>query len=174
MEVLAYTRSPKDTPESRKDHSYIVPNTGDPDGLIPSRWFHGSTTESLNAFLRQGLDLLVICLPLSTETRGMLDTEQFRILAQRRTFVCNVGRGPLIVNSALIEALEAVWLRGAALDVTDPEPLPEGDPLWSAPRLLITPHVSWKSDKYWDRVLDILVSNVKALDRGEKMVNAVR
>jgi len=73
----------------------------------------------------------------------------------------------------LIEALEKGWVRGAALDVTDPEPLPEGHPLWSAPNLQITPHVSGHTKVYGDRVLGILEHNLGRLSRGEKLVNEV-
>lgn len=65
MEVYAFTGSPKTTPEQRRDNGYIVPNTGDPDGTIPSKWFHGLDKASLHEFLKQDLDNLVLALPLT-------------------------------------------------------------------------------------------------------------
>ena len=173
MEVYAFTRSEKATPESRHDDSYCVPGTGDREGLLPSRWFHGPSKEAINHFLGQDLDILVISLPLTTESKGLLSYEQFDILSRKRTFVSNVARGGHIDQDALIDALQSGKIRGAALDVTDPEPLPNDHPLWLAPNLLITPHVSWKTGAYWDRLLDILELNLGKLEAGEPLINAV-
>lgn len=63
--VIAYTASPRDTPESRRDNGFIVPGTGDPDGSIPEKWFSGLEKEKLHEFLRQQIDLLVISVPLT-------------------------------------------------------------------------------------------------------------
>lgn len=68
MDVLAYTASPRTTPESRKDHGFIVPGTGDPDGSIPSAWYSGLDKASLHTFLKQDLDVLVIGVPLTSVT----------------------------------------------------------------------------------------------------------
>jgi hypothetical protein len=65
MDVLAYTATPKETPESRKDNGFIVPGTGDPDGSIPSEWFSGLDKSNLHNFLKQKLDILVVCVPLT-------------------------------------------------------------------------------------------------------------
>lgn len=139
MEVYAYTRSEKATPELRKDDSYCVARTGDPDGLIPTKWFHGSSRENVDAFLGQDLDILVVSLPLTDATRGIISSKQFEIMSKKKTFLCNIARGGHVDQDALIQALEKGLIRGAALDVTDPEPLPSDHPLWKAPNLLITP-----------------------------------
>ncbi|KAF2707762.1 hypothetical protein K504DRAFT_503986 [Pleomassaria siparia CBS 279.74] len=65
MDVIAYTASPRPTPESRRDDGFIVPGTGDPDGVFPSAWYSGTDKESLHDFLRQGIDLLVLAVPLT-------------------------------------------------------------------------------------------------------------
>lgn len=65
MDVIAFTATPKDTAEKRKDHGYIVPGTGDPDGSIPSEWFSGLDKESLHRFLSQDLDALLVSVPLT-------------------------------------------------------------------------------------------------------------
>ncbi|KAJ9500553.1 hypothetical protein H2202_003769 [Exophiala xenobiotica] len=173
MDVIAYTARERPTSESRKDDSYCVPGTGDPDGLIPSRWFHGTTKEDLNNFLDQDLDILVICLPLTASNRNMISRQQFEILAKKKTFVSNVARGGHVNTDDLIEALEKGMIRGAAVDVTDPEPLPKDHPLWKAPNLLITPHISWISTNHWSRVLAIFEHNLAVLNHGGEFVNKV-
>ncbi|KAM5354018.1 hypothetical protein ACJ41O_000668 [Fusarium nematophilum] len=173
MEVYAYTRTERPTPESRKDPSYCVPGTGDPDGLIPTRWFHGSTQADVDLFLDQKLDILVLCLPLTEETTRIISDPQFKILSKHGTFLSNVGRGKHVDTDALVEALEGGRIR-AALDVTDPEPLPGDHPLWRAPNVFITPHVSWHSTAYWRRVLEILRMNLEGLESGGKLVNVVK
>ncbi|KAI0012991.1 hypothetical protein F4779DRAFT_566537 [Xylariaceae sp. FL0662B] len=173
MEVYAYTRRERSTAESRKDDSYCVPGAGDPDGLIPAKWFFGTSKEDVNKFLGEGLDLLVISLPLTSETRHILSHEQFEILSKKKTFVANVARGGHINQEALITALETGQIRGAALDVTEPEPLPSDHPLWRAPNLLITPHVSWKTDFYWTRLLDIMKLNLEKWATGKPLINLV-
>ncbi|KAK4183291.1 putative 2-hydroxyacid dehydrogenase [Podospora australis] len=173
MEVYAYTRSEKTTPESKRDDSYVVPGTGDPEGLIPSKWFHGSSKEAINNFLDQGLDLLVLSLPLTEATKYILGKEQFEILSKRKTFVSNIARGQHIDTDALIEALRTEKIRGAALDVADPEPLTDGHPLWSAPNVFITPHVSWQTPDYFNRVKAVVERNLEALSKGDKLINVM-
>jgi lactate dehydrogenase-like 2-hydroxyacid dehydrogenase len=68
MDVVAYTASPRKTPESKKDDGYIVPGTGDPDGSFPSKWYSGTSKEEVHEFLKQELDLLVIAVPLTYVT----------------------------------------------------------------------------------------------------------
>ena len=86
-------------------------------------------------------DIVVIIAPLTPETRGMINSEVFAALPSHAT-VINVGRGPVVVTEDLVAALAAGEIAGAGLDVTDPEPLPDGHPLWSHPRVIITPHLA--------------------------------
>jgi lactate dehydrogenase-like 2-hydroxyacid dehydrogenase len=65
MDVIAYTASPRKTPESRKDEGYIVPGTGDPDGSFPSAWYSGTRKDDVHEFLKQEIDLLVVAVPLT-------------------------------------------------------------------------------------------------------------
>ncbi|KAI0199889.1 hypothetical protein F4808DRAFT_461284 [Astrocystis sublimbata] len=166
MEVYAHTNRPKPTPESRRDHSYHPPGLGDPDGTLPTRWFSGTTTAEQNEFLSSGLDLLVVAVPLTPETKGMLGAAQFELLAARKTFISNIGRGPTIVTDDLITALNKGWIRGAALDVTDPEPLPGDHPLWKMENVIVTPHVSGQTTSYYERLLAILDINLEKLSEG--------
>lgn len=173
MEVYVHTRSEKATPESRKDDSYCVPGTGDPDGLVPSKWFHGSSREAVNEFLAQDLDILVLSLPLTESTKHILGRDQFEILSKKKTFVSNIARGQHIDTDALLDALREGKIRGAALDVTDPEPLPDNHPLFSAPNVFITPHVSWQTPQLFARVKGVVEKNLDSLSKGEPLINVM-
>jgi phosphoglycerate dehydrogenase-like enzyme len=91
----------------------------------------------------------------------------------RGTYVANIARGQVIDQPALVKALENGLISGAALDVTDPEPLPADDPLWTAPNVLITPHVSGSTDVYADRAFEVLRENMRREKNGKKLVNEV-
>jgi phosphoglycerate dehydrogenase-like enzyme len=176
MDVIAYTASPRKTPESKHDNGYIVPGTGDPDGSIPSAWYSGTSKEDIHEFLKQKTDLLVIAVPLTKETTHLLSTAEFELLHKsnpKGTYVANIARGPIIDQPALVTALEKGYISGAALDVTDPEPLPKDDPLWDAPNVLITPHCSGATDVYADRGFQLLIENIKRERNGGKLINEV-
>lgn len=100
--------------------------------------FHGA--EQLPGFLAQ-TDILVCLLPLTPQTRGMLNQELFAQLPTGARLL-HVGRGPQLDQTALIAALDSGHLAAAMLDVTDPEPLPQDHPLWSHPGVMITPHIA--------------------------------
>lgn len=175
MEIYVFTNNPRPTPESRVDGArYCVPGTGDPEGLIPSRWFSGS----LDEFLAQDLDIVVVAAGLTDDTRGMIGKRQLEIMGgegkRKKAFLTNVARGPVVQTDALVEALEQDVIAGAALDVTDPEPLPEGHPLWKAPNVFITPHIAWQSKNVMARSADLLLANLTRLDKGEPLLNVIK
>ncbi len=85
-------------------------------------------------------DLVVLALALTPETRGVIGREELAAMASH-TWLINVARGGHVDDEALVEAVDAGRIAGACLDVTEPEPLPDGHPLWSQPRILVTPHV---------------------------------
>jgi glyoxylate/hydroxypyruvate reductase len=99
---------------------------------------HGD--DQLGSFLR-GTDILVCLLPLTEQTRGILNARFFSLLPVGARLL-HVGRGPQLDQGALIEALDSGRLAAAMLDVTDPEPLPESHALWSHPKVFITPHIA--------------------------------
>jgi phosphoglycerate dehydrogenase-like enzyme len=111
-------------------------------------------------------DYLVLACPLTEETRGLVDREAFRTLPPEAVLV-NVARGPVVDTDALVDALRAGGIRGAALDVTDPEPLPEDHPLWTLGNVLVTPHNSGYTPRYYERLADIVAENVRRLDDGD-------
>ncbi|KAK3901227.1 hypothetical protein C8A05DRAFT_45077 [Staphylotrichum tortipilum] len=173
MEVYAYSRSDRSTPEARKDDSFCVPGTGDPDGRIPAKWFHGASKEAVNEFLAQDLDLLVLSLPLTDATRYIVGREQLEILSKKNTFISNIARGKHIDADALLDALRDGKIRGAALDVTDPEPLPDGHPLFTAPNVFISPHVSWQTPQLFSRIQAIIEKNLENLVNGRPLINVI-
>lgn len=174
MEVLAYTLSPKTTPESRRDDSYAHRGLGDPDGSLPSKWFSGGSRQDVHTFLASGLDLLVVATPLTSQTRQLLAREEFELLSRSgRTYVANISRGGVIHTDDLVEALNNDLISGAALDVTDPEPLPDGHPLWSARNVTLTPHISASTGSYYPRLLDLFRMNLERLSKGEPLINRV-
>lgn len=106
----------------------------------------------------------------------MLGAEEFAILSASSTrglkpYVTNISRGKVIDQDALIAALKSGELSGAALDVADPEPLPPNNPLWDAPNVQISPHVSSLGVEYFPRVFDIVRLNLDRMGRGEDLVN---
>ena len=180
MDVIAYTASPRKTPESKKDRGFIVPGTGDPDGEFPSEWYSGLDKPSLHNFLSQDIDHLLISVPLTKQTTHFLAAEEFEILGRKNTFITNISRGQIVQQDDLIAALkrgaddtQEGGLRGAALDVTDPEPLPEDSALWDAPNCIVTPHISSLGQAYADRAFQVLELNLTKRENGESLVNVV-
>jgi phosphoglycerate dehydrogenase-like enzyme len=177
MVVIAYTASPRTTLYSKKDKGYIVPGTGDPDGAIPSAWYGGTDKVSLHNFLAQDIDVLLIAVPLTKETQHLLAAREFEILGKKNAFIANISRGSILNQTDLVTFLQKDeqegGLRGAALDVTDPEPLPPGDPLWDLENVTITPHVSGLSMEYEERSYEILERNLTNLERGKPLLNLV-
>ncbi len=108
-------------------------------------------------------DYLVLACPLTETTRGLIDRDAFVTMDPEAVLV-NVARGPVVDTDALVEALRSNWLRGASLDVTDPEPLPEAHPLWTLENVQITPHNAGHTPRYYDRLADIVAENRRRFD----------
>jgi D-2-hydroxyacid dehydrogenase (NADP+) len=118
-------------------------------------------------------DALVVALPLTDDTRGLIDRAVFDALPSHALFV-NVGRGELVDQAALVEALNGGSIAGAGIDVTDPEPLPPDDPLWDARNLILTPHNSGSSDGTGARAVDAFLDNLERWIAGTPLANEVR
>jgi len=117
-------------------------------------------------------DVVVNALPLTDETRNLFDRKFFNTLKPGGYFI-SVGRGKSTVTRDLIAALRDGHLAGAGLDVTDPEPLPPDNPLWTLPNVIITPHVAGLTDKGFERGWLIIRENLRRYIRGEKLLNVV-
>jgi phosphoglycerate dehydrogenase-like enzyme len=125
----------------------------------------------LDRFLGEA-DVVVLSVPLTDETRGMIGTEQLALMKEG-AYLINVARGPVVDTDALVAALEREHLAGACLDVTDPEPLPKDHPLWSFENVIITPHVSGRSEltsKVWK---ETYLENIRRFAAGEPLLNVV-
>ncbi|HEY2592731.1 MAG TPA: D-2-hydroxyacid dehydrogenase [Chloroflexota bacterium] len=125
----------------------------------------------LNDLCRE-VDVLVISAPMTPTSRDMIKAEQIRNL-RRGSYIMQMSRGAIVNEAALVDALEEGHLAGAGLDVTGTEPLPVGDPLWTAPNLVVTPHTSAASQLTTDLVWSILSENVGRYVRGESLMNLV-
>lgn len=116
-------------------------------------------------------DIVVAILPLTPETRGLFGATELGLM-KRGALLVNAARGPIVVTDALLAALEEHRIR-AALDVTDPEPLPEGHPLWAAPNCLITPHVGGSTPDFIHRAFRFAAAQVRRSIAGETLENVV-
>lgn len=105
-------------------------------------------------------DYLAVTAPLTETTRGLIGSAEFETLPPDAV-VANVGRGPIVDTDALVDALRGNAVRGAALDVTDPEPLPEEHPLWTLENCLITPHNAGHAPGLFERMADVVGDNVE-------------
>jgi phosphoglycerate dehydrogenase-like enzyme len=117
-------------------------------------------------------DYLVIAAPLTPATRGAVSRDVIARL-KRSAWVINIARGPIIDEAALIDALAADRIGGAALDTFVKEPLPADSPLWMMPNVMITPHTSNSSPKVRERTLALFVENVRRYKAGEPLLNQV-
>jgi phosphoglycerate dehydrogenase-like enzyme len=117
-------------------------------------------------------DVVVLAPPLTAATRGMIGREELGRMRPDALLV-NLGRGPLVDEAALIEALERSRIAGAALDVFDSEPLPSSSPLWRMPQVILTPHVSGLGPRLWERGMELFARNLAAYREGRPLENVV-
>ena len=128
-------------------------------------------SDELHAFAAEA-DVVVTALPLTPQTTALFDRKFFDAVKPGGYFI-NVGRGRSVVTDDLVAALRDGRLAGAGLDVTEPEPLPEGHALWTLPNVVITPHVAAESDVQDARTMTLLRENLRRYVAGEKMLNVV-
>jgi glyoxylate reductase len=111
-------------------------------------------------------DAVSLHVPLTPQTRGLIGESALRAM-RRHAVLVNTARGPVVDQAALRRALHEGWIAGAGLDVTDPEPLPPGDPLLGAPNLLVLPHIGSATHAARERMAELAVDNLlAALDGG--------
>jgi len=117
-------------------------------------------------------DVVILILPHTAESQGLIGRHQLSLMRQGALLV-NAARGPIVDTDALVDALNAGHIR-AAIDVTDPEPLPEGHPLWSCPNLLLTPHVAGAGPQFAPRSLRVAADELRRYINGEPLHNVVQ
>lgn len=127
--------------------------------------------DALDAMLPR-LDVLILAAPLNEHTRGMIDARRLALLPRDAVLV-NVARGALAVETDLVAALESGRLWGAGLDVTATEPLPPESPLWTQPRLVLTPHVGGQRASRIDDMTQLFCENIRRWRANEPLVNLV-
>jgi glyoxylate reductase len=118
-------------------------------------------------------DYLMLCVPLTNETRGLIDAAALRLMKPTATLV-NISRGPVVDTAALTEALQARRLFAAALDVTDPEPLPRDHPLLRIDNVIIAPHLGSATVQTRRRMAEMSVANLLAGLRGQPLPHQVQ
>ena len=117
-------------------------------------------------------DYVVLCTPVTPATSGLIDLARLRKM-KPDAYIINVGRGPLLVESDLIQALREHVIAGAALDVFDEEPLPPTSSLWTMQNVLITPHTAAVTERLWERHYRLIVENMKRFVSGQPLLNQV-
>jgi len=122
--------------------------------------------------LLPGAEVVVLILPSTPESHHLIGERQLSLMQQGALLV-NAARGPIVDTDALVAALNSGRIR-AALDVTDPEPLPEGHPLWNCPNLLLTPHVAGSSPQFGPRSLRNAAGELRRYIDGEPLQNVVQ
>ncbi|HET8847054.1 MAG TPA: D-2-hydroxyacid dehydrogenase, partial [Ktedonobacteraceae bacterium] len=165
MRILAMKRARS----SASFDGWTPSGTGDPEGRFPERFYDPADL----AQMLPHCDMLVLALPLTAQTHHIIGAAEFASLPSHACVV-NIGRGPLIDYDALVAALEAHDIGGAALDVTEPEPLPSTSPLWQMENVLITPHIAGFSQYYDDRLADLFCANLRRYLAGEPLYNLVQ
>lgn len=116
-------------------------------------------------------DIVVLIVPSTSETTGLIGAKELALMKQGALLV-NAARGPVVDTTALVAALNSGHIR-AAVDVTDPEPLPEDHPLWDAPNLLLTPHVAGSTPQFMVRAMQLAAAQIGRYLRGEPLENVV-
>jgi len=119
-----------------------------------------------------GADVVFLALPLTPETEGMISRNELEMM-KSSAWLVNVARGRHVVTDDLVWALQNGVIGGAALDVTEPEPLPDGHPLWSLPNCIITPHVGNTPEMAVPLLAERITANVRRFADGEPLIGLV-
>jgi phosphoglycerate dehydrogenase-like enzyme len=164
MRVIALKRDPG----NRRDEGWCPAGLGDPDGVIPETFCGPEQREEI----LRGSDYLTVTLPLTKHTRQFIGARE--IAAMRPgAYIVNIGRGEVIDESALIEALKLGKIGGAGLDVFEKEPLPKESPIWDLENVLLTPHMSGANRGYMDKACALFADNIRRFTAGQPLLNVV-
>lgn len=164
MTILACKRRP----DVHAETHFRLEGTGDPEGRIPAAWY--GLNQLTDMFRR--CDVVMITLPGSAHTVRCIGAAQLAALPPHAHLI-NVGRGTVLDEAALLDALRAGRLAGAGLDVFAVEPLPPGHPLWSEPRVIVTPHIAPEAATMPQLSAEVLIENVRRDLAGEPLLNLV-
>ena len=151
----------------RPQHDGYTPEeSGDPGGDLVERLYPSAALRSMLKLCQ----FVVVNLPLTPETRGLIDANMLAVLPPG-AFLVDVSRGGIVDTNALLQALKDGKLGGAALDVFAEEPLPANSPLWAVPNLIISPHIAGHSRHYNDRAVSLFSENIHRYLAGMTLYN---
>jgi phosphoglycerate dehydrogenase-like enzyme len=142
-----------------------------PDGALPEGIEAVLSPERLPEVLARS-DVVVLCAPLTAETRGLIGTREVAQM-KRGALLVNVGRGRLVVDEAIVEGLRSGQIGGAALDVFTHEPLDPASPYWDLPNVIVTPHVSGAMEDYWTPLVALFSENLRRFEAGRPLLNVI-
>src|SRR5208282_1882448 len=145
---------------------WVPRGLGDPEGRIPERLFG---PDERNAILGAS-DYVAVTLPLTPHTRGFIGAGELAAM-QAGGYLVNVGRGEVIDQAALVEALKANRIGGAGLDVFEREPLEPESPLWELENAILTPHISGANRGYMDKACELFAENLRRFRDGLPLLN---
>jgi phosphoglycerate dehydrogenase-like enzyme len=149
-----------------EQEGYTPEGMGDPDAELPERIYPPQALPSMAA----ECDFVVITVPLTPGTRGLVDAKVFESMKQT-AYLVDVSRGGVVDHGALVEALREGQIAGAALDVYPVEPLPDSSPLWDLPNVILSPHVAGTSAKYLERAAELFAENLRRYVANEPLLN---
>jgi phosphoglycerate dehydrogenase-like enzyme len=164
MTILALKRNP----DQRADTGWSPPGIGDPDGKLPSRWYGPG---DCSALLRES-DFVTITLPATPATRRIIGAPEIASM-RPHAYLVNIGRGEVIDQHALIEALREKRIGGAGLDVFEREPLEAESALWDLDNTILTPHMSGAFKGYNSACCDLFAENLGRFVAGRPLLNQV-
>lgn len=164
MRVVAAKRSAGEV----RDTGHRVPGTGDPEGQVLDGIYPPERLGEMMA----GCDYVVISLPLTPETEGLIGEEELRAM-RPNAYLVNVSRGGIVDEPVLIRALQEGWIAGAGLDVFQEEPLPSDSSLYDLDNVILSPHVAGFSPRYDERATDLFAENLRRYLAGEELLNLV-
>ena len=150
------------------DPGYMIEGSGDPEGDYVHRLY---PAQALNSMLKD-CDFVVVCVPLTQDTKDLIGIEQLSAM-KSTAFLIDVSRGGIIEHADLIVALEEGQIAGAALDVFPEEPLPEDNPIWKFPNVILTPHIAGVSRYYNQRAVALFVENLSRYLEGRNPLNLI-
>jgi phosphoglycerate dehydrogenase-like enzyme len=150
------------------DSGYVLEGTGDPAGELFDRLY----PMQASAYMVKDCDFVVVTLPLTETTRNSVNADVINAM-KPSAFLINVGRGGIVDEAALLVALQEGHIAGAAFDVFAEEPLPAENPLWKAPNMLITPHISGGTALYDEKAVQVFEENLRRYLEKRPLLNLV-
>ena len=164
MRVIAVKRDPS----RRADTGYVVPGTGDPDGVIPERIVG---PDEIAGTIGKA-EYVVLCAALTPSNHGLIGETHLRLM-RPDAFLINIARGGVVDETALLRALKERWIAGAALDVFATEPLPAESPFWSLDNVILSPHVAGVTPRYDEHLSALFAENLRRYVAGDPLLNLV-